>query len=146
MTTRAVLDLVAGEVGHPVAVRSVPKLVMRALGVFNPTMRELVEMTYEFDEPFVLDTTKYESTFGCERYPVDRSADRDGRLVQGAKESQNDGSRDVGRRAEPNGRMVETSAPRRWLHPAGLRRRSGSYEAASTCIGPRGSRSPAPSA
>jgi nucleoside-diphosphate-sugar epimerase len=64
VTTRALLDLVAAEVGHPVAVRSVPKLVMRALGLFNPTMRELVEMTYEFDEPFVLDTTKFESTFG----------------------------------------------------------------------------------
>ena len=70
VTTRALLDLVAGEVGHPVAVRSVPKLVMRALGVFNPTMRELVEMTYEFDEPFVLDTTKYESTFGAGGTPL----------------------------------------------------------------------------
>ena len=64
VTTRALLALVADEVGHPVAVRSVPKLVMRALGLFNPMMRELVEMTYEFDEPFVLDTTKFESTFG----------------------------------------------------------------------------------
>jgi nucleoside-diphosphate-sugar epimerase len=69
-TTRALLDLVAGEVGHSVAVRSVPKLVMRALGVFNPTMRELVEMTYEFDEPFVLDTTRYESTFGATGTPL----------------------------------------------------------------------------
>ena len=65
VTTRALLDLVAGEVGHPVGIRSVPKLAMRALGLFNPTMRELVEMTYEFDEPFVLDTTKFESTFGA---------------------------------------------------------------------------------
>ena len=65
VTTRALLDLVANEVGHPVGVRSVPKFVMRALGVFNPTMRELVEMTYEFDEPFVVDTTKFESTFGA---------------------------------------------------------------------------------
>ncbi len=64
VTTRALLDLAAGEVGHPVAVRSVPKVLMRALGLFNPMMRELVEMTYEFDEPFVLDTTKFESTFG----------------------------------------------------------------------------------
>ena len=70
VTTRALLDLVAGEVGHPVAVRSVPKLVMRALGLFNPTMRELVEMTYEFDEPFVLDTTKYESAFGVGGTPL----------------------------------------------------------------------------
>jgi nucleoside-diphosphate-sugar epimerase len=70
VSTRALLDLVAAEVGHPVAVRSVPKLVMRALGLFNPTMRELVEMTYEFDEPFVLDTTKFESTFGTSGTPL----------------------------------------------------------------------------
>ena len=27
-------------------------------------------MTYEFDEPFVLDTTKYESTFGAAGTPL----------------------------------------------------------------------------
>jgi len=70
VTTRALLDLVASEVGHPVGIRSVPKLVMRALGLFNPTMRALVEMTYEFDEPFVLDTTKFESMFGAGGTPL----------------------------------------------------------------------------
>ena len=64
VTTRALLDLVAGEVGHPVEVRTMPKLVLRALGLVNPLIRELAEMEYEFEEPFVLDTTKYESTFG----------------------------------------------------------------------------------
>jgi nucleoside-diphosphate-sugar epimerase len=64
VTTRALLELVAGDVGHPVGVRSIPKLAVRALGVFNPMMRELAEMSYQFDKPFVLDTTKYESTFG----------------------------------------------------------------------------------
>ena len=47
-----------------------PKLAVRALGLFNPTMRELVELSYEFDEPFVLDTTKYESTFGTDGTPL----------------------------------------------------------------------------
>jgi nucleoside-diphosphate-sugar epimerase len=70
VTTRAVLDLVAGEVGHPVAIRSVPKLLVRGLGLFNPLMRELVEMAYEFEEPFVLDTTKYQSTFGATGTPL----------------------------------------------------------------------------
>ena len=70
VTTRAVLDLVAAEVGHPVAVRSVPKLAVRALGLFNPLMRELAEMAYEFEEPFVLDTTKYQSTFGAAGTPL----------------------------------------------------------------------------
>jgi hypothetical protein len=32
---------------------------VRALGLFKPLMRELAEMVYEFEEPFVLDTTKY---------------------------------------------------------------------------------------
>ncbi len=44
-----------------------PKLAVRALGLFNPTMRELVELSYEFEQPFVLDTSKYESTFGPRR-------------------------------------------------------------------------------
>jgi nucleoside-diphosphate-sugar epimerase len=64
VTTRALLDLVAAEVGHPVAVRSVPQLAVRALGLINPTMRALAEMAYQFDAPFVLDTTKYQATFG----------------------------------------------------------------------------------
>jgi nucleoside-diphosphate-sugar epimerase len=70
VTTRALLDLVAGEVGHPVAIRSVPKLAVRALGLVNPMMRALAEMAYEFDEPFILDTTRYEATFGGAATPL----------------------------------------------------------------------------
>jgi nucleoside-diphosphate-sugar epimerase len=70
VTTRAVLDLIAGEVGHPVPVRSVPNLVLRALGLVNPMMRGLAEMSYQFDQPFVLDTTKFESTFGTAGTPM----------------------------------------------------------------------------
>jgi nucleoside-diphosphate-sugar epimerase len=69
-STRQVLALIAAEVGHPVAVRSVPKPLMRALGLFNPMMRGLAEMAYEFEEPFVLDTSKYQSTFGAAGTPL----------------------------------------------------------------------------
>ncbi len=70
VTTRQILELVSGQVGHPVAIRSLPRLAVRALGLFNPMMRELAEMSYEFDEPFVLDTTKYQSTFGAAATPL----------------------------------------------------------------------------
>jgi nucleoside-diphosphate-sugar epimerase len=70
VTTRALLDLVAGEVGHQVAVRSLPKLAVRALGLVNPMLRELAEMAYEFDQPFILDTSKYESAFGAAGTPL----------------------------------------------------------------------------
>ena len=63
-TTRAFLDLMASQVGHPVAIRSVPKLALRALGLVNPMLRELAEVSYQFEQPFVLDTSKYESAFG----------------------------------------------------------------------------------
>ena len=70
VTTRALLDLVAAEVGHPVEVRNVGKVALRALGLVNPLMRELAEMSYEFEEPFVLDTSKYQSTFGTAGTPL----------------------------------------------------------------------------
>src|SRR6202011_3228163 len=70
VTTRALLDLVASEVNHPVGVRNVPKLALRALGRVSPLMRELAEMSYEFEEPFVLDFTKFETTFGTSGTPL----------------------------------------------------------------------------
>jgi nucleoside-diphosphate-sugar epimerase len=70
VTTRALLDLVAREIGHPVGIRSVPKLALRALGLVNPMLRELAEMAYEFDEPFILDTSKYQTAFGTAGTPL----------------------------------------------------------------------------
>jgi nucleoside-diphosphate-sugar epimerase len=70
VTTRALADVVAAEVGHPVAIRNVPKPLLSLLGVFNPLMRGLAEMSYEFDAPFVLDTQKYRSTFGATVTPL----------------------------------------------------------------------------
>jgi len=38
--------------------RSTPALLVRALAVTNPTVRELLELQYEFQEPFIVDSTK----------------------------------------------------------------------------------------
>jgi nucleoside-diphosphate-sugar epimerase len=69
-TTRALLRLVADEVGHPVRIRSLPRLAVRGLGLVNPVLRELAETYYQFGEPFVMDTTKYESVFGPAGTPL----------------------------------------------------------------------------
>ena len=71
MTTRDVLGLIGGEVGHPVPIRSVPKSVLRIVGVVRPMMRGLAEMSYQFEQPFILDTTKFEPTFGAVATPMD---------------------------------------------------------------------------
>ena len=43
---------------------------MRALSLVNPVLRELAEISYEFDEPFVLDTSKYQAAFGAAGTPL----------------------------------------------------------------------------
>ena len=85
VTTRQLFELLAGDVGHPVGVRNLPKLAVRVLGVFNPLLRELVEMSYEFDESFVLDTTKYESDIREHRHAARDRDHRDRRLVSHAE-------------------------------------------------------------
>ncbi|MCW2540043.1 MAG: transposase [Frankiales bacterium] len=70
VTTRALLESIAREVEHPVGVRNVPKLMVSVLGVVSPMMRGLAEMSYEFERPFVLDTSKYQATFTTATTPL----------------------------------------------------------------------------
>ena len=67
--------LVSNAVGHSVGIRSMPKLALRALGLVNPMIRALSEMAYEFEEPFVLDTSKYQQTFGNTGTPLTTAID-----------------------------------------------------------------------
>lgn len=70
VTTRHVMDIIADEVGHPVGIRNVAKPVLWLLGLVNPLMKGLAEMSYEFDAPFVVDTAKYRSVFATEVTPI----------------------------------------------------------------------------
>ena len=40
------------------------------MGLFNPTVRELDEMLYEFEQPFIVDGSKFERTFGIGATPL----------------------------------------------------------------------------
>jgi nucleoside-diphosphate-sugar epimerase len=48
-----------------------PALLMRALGLVNPLIRELTEVSYQFENPFVLDSTAAQRTFGLTPTPWD---------------------------------------------------------------------------
>ncbi len=71
LTTREVIDLIAEHLGAPVTVKTTPRLVLRLLGLFNPTIRELPEMLYEFTQPFIIDSTKAERRLGIHPTPLD---------------------------------------------------------------------------
>lgn len=51
----------------------VPKWLLRALGVFSPSVREVVEMTYQWEVPFVIDDTRFRTTFGVAPTPIDEA-------------------------------------------------------------------------
>jgi len=43
---------------------------MSILGMFVPEAKESVEMLYEFDQPFIMDSSKFERTFGMKATPM----------------------------------------------------------------------------
>jgi nucleoside-diphosphate-sugar epimerase len=64
VTTRRFVETIFEEVGKPARVQVAPKILLRAMGLFNPPLRETIEMLYEFEEPFVVDNSAFERTFG----------------------------------------------------------------------------------
>ena len=61
----------AGE--RPPKVTRIPDAVVRAIGVFSPKMRALSTVSYQFDAPFILDSSETESTFGIGPLPLDEA-------------------------------------------------------------------------
>ena len=45
------------------------RLMLRLLGLFNPMIREIVEMYYEFDQAFVVDHSQFARRFGTRTTP-----------------------------------------------------------------------------
>jgi nucleoside-diphosphate-sugar epimerase len=73
-TTRQLVDVVYRHAGKSRSrLRRLPPVLLRALGLVNPTMRELVEMQYQFDEPFVVDSSKITDKLGVEATPVEQA-------------------------------------------------------------------------
>jgi len=70
-TTRQLVDIVYRQAGRPAGkVRAMPPVLLRALGLVDATMRELVEMQYQFEEPFIVDSSKIANKLGAEATPL----------------------------------------------------------------------------
>jgi len=70
LTTRQIIDLIAAELGSAIKVSVAPRLLLRAMGLFNRTVREVDEMLYEFTQPFVVDGAKAQSRLGIAPTPT----------------------------------------------------------------------------
>jgi nucleoside-diphosphate-sugar epimerase len=73
-TTRQLVDLVYQLAGHPRAkLRVIPAPLLRILALVNPVVSELVEMQYQFEEPFVVDSSKIATKLGVTATPVEQA-------------------------------------------------------------------------
>ena len=59
--------------GLPPRVAAVPTWSLRLLGLFDPSIRELVEMVYQWQQPFVVDDSRHRTTFGRAATPWDEA-------------------------------------------------------------------------
>jgi nucleoside-diphosphate-sugar epimerase len=54
----------------PVKVSGIPNALLKIGGVFSPMFRELPEMLYQFDRPFIVDSSLFTTTFGQSATPM----------------------------------------------------------------------------
>jgi hypothetical protein len=49
--------------------RTLPGFVVRLAGLVSPLMREVVEVMYQFERPWLMDATKFTKAFGSRITP-----------------------------------------------------------------------------
>lgn len=75
LTPRQFIERVYALAGQPPRIKTAPKLAIRVMGLFNPVMRELIEMVDEFSINFVMSDAKFTQRFGAMATPLDEALD-----------------------------------------------------------------------
>ncbi len=70
-------ELVAGlsrKLGHEIRLAGVPRWIVKTIGIFVPLVREVGEMLYQWDEPFVISDRRFRERFQKEATDIDKAA------------------------------------------------------------------------
>lgn len=70
ITQGDMIQMIAEEADVSPKYQTAGKLVLSLMGLFIPELRESVEMLYEFDQPYIIDSSKFENTFGMKATPM----------------------------------------------------------------------------
>jgi nucleoside-diphosphate-sugar epimerase len=70
ITTREFVRIACEEAGYPPRIQALPSWLVRVLGRFVPILGEVAEMLYEFEEPHVVDNSRFIQTFGGQATPL----------------------------------------------------------------------------
>jgi nucleoside-diphosphate-sugar epimerase len=73
VSVRRFFEMAAAAAGTTPKLVPTSKPMLRLAGLFVPILREFPEMWYEFAEPFVLDSSKFQRAFGLRPSPLEES-------------------------------------------------------------------------
>ena len=76
ITQREFGNLIFKQTGQAPKMSGMGGWMMRLGGLFNPAARETVEMMYEFEKPFVVDSSRFEQAFQVKPTPLQESIRR----------------------------------------------------------------------
>jgi len=71
LSTREVLEIAARLSGRSLEISTLPGWVLGLLALFNPLMRELKEMQYQWKRPFVVDHSQFADVFWDDATPLE---------------------------------------------------------------------------
>lgn len=77
LTQRELLTMIFEEAGQKPSLGEAPGLVFKGLGLFVPIMRELAEMLYQWERPYVFNHDKFDKAFGAGQFTPHREAIRE---------------------------------------------------------------------
>lgn len=73
-TLREIVVRLASKMGQELKVGQLPRWALKTIAVFMPLMRELDEMLYQWDEPFVVDDRRFRERFHLIPAGLDKAA------------------------------------------------------------------------
>jgi len=63
VTQRELMTLIFEEIGKPPKMVVMRGMLMSLVGMFSPVVREMKEMMYALDKPYIVDSSKFEQAF-----------------------------------------------------------------------------------
>jgi nucleoside-diphosphate-sugar epimerase len=73
VTQREMVKMIAAEMGIEPKLSAMGRMMMQFGGLFVPEAKETVEMMFEFEQPFIVDSSKFEKTFGMKATPMQQA-------------------------------------------------------------------------
>lgn len=73
ITGKEWIDKVAAEIGVKPKTQVASRFIIKIMGLFNPVMKEFVEMLYQWDRDYNFDSSKFETIFNMKPTPTEEA-------------------------------------------------------------------------